>query len=31
MGAHSQIGIVAAASCEDYLKNVIKKHEFHKA
>jgi len=28
MGAHSQIGIVAAASCEDYLKNVIKKHEF---
>jgi uncharacterized protein (DUF1015 family) len=28
MGAHSQIGIVAAASCEDYLKTVIKKHEF---
>jgi uncharacterized protein (DUF1015 family) len=28
MGAHSQVGLVAAASCEDYLKNVIKKHEF---
>lgn len=28
MGAHSQIGLVAAASCEDYLKGVIKKHEF---
>ena len=27
MGAHSQIGLVAAASCEDYLKGVIKKHE----
>ena len=28
MGAHTQIGIVGAASCEDYLKGVIKKHEF---
>lgn len=28
MGSHSQIGLVAAASCEDYLKNIIKKHEF---
>ena len=28
MGAHSQIGLVAAASCEDYLNGVIKKHEF---
>jgi uncharacterized protein (DUF1015 family) len=28
MGKHSQIGLVAAASCEDYLKNIIKKHEF---
>jgi len=28
MGAHSQIGLVAAASCEDYLKGIIKKHEF---
>ncbi|HLP75859.1 MAG TPA: DUF1015 family protein [Candidatus Paceibacterota bacterium] len=28
MGQHSQIGLVAAASCEDYLKNIIKKHEF---
>jgi uncharacterized protein (DUF1015 family) len=28
MGAHSQIGLVAAASCEDYLKGTIKKHEF---
>ena len=27
MGSHSQIGLVAAASCEDYLKGVIKKHE----
>ena len=27
MGAHSQIGIVAVASCEDYLKGDIKKHE----
>ncbi len=28
MGKHSQIGLVAAASCEDYLNNIIKKHEF---
>lgn len=28
MGNHSQIGLVAAASCEDYLNEVIKKHEF---
>jgi uncharacterized protein (DUF1015 family) len=28
MGSHSQIGLVAAASCEDYLKGIIKKHEF---
>jgi uncharacterized protein (DUF1015 family) len=27
MGAHSQVGIVAVASCEDYLKSNIKKHE----
>lgn len=27
MGQHSQIGLVAAASCEEYLKNIIKKHE----
>ena len=27
LGGHSQVGIVAAASCEDYLQNVIKKHE----
>lgn len=27
MGAHSQVGLVAVASCEDYLKEVIKKHE----
>ncbi len=27
MGAHSQTGLVAAASCEDYLKGIIKKHE----
>jgi uncharacterized protein (DUF1015 family) len=27
MGQHSQVGIVAIASCEDYLKGVIKKHE----
>src|SRR5438309_1572515 len=26
MGKHSQVGWVAAASCEDYLKNIIKKH-----
>ena len=27
MGSHSQVGIVAAASCEDYLHGIIKKHE----
>jgi len=27
MGGHSQIGIVAAASCQDYLDGEIKKHE----
>ena len=28
MGGHTQLGLVAAASCEEYLKNIIKKHEF---
>jgi uncharacterized protein (DUF1015 family) len=28
MGSHSQVGLVAAASCQEYLDNVIKKHEF---
>jgi len=28
MGQHSQIGLVAASSCEEYLTGVIKKHEF---
>ncbi len=28
MGDHSQVGLVAAASCQDYLDSVIKKHEF---
>ncbi|MBC8097722.1 MAG: DUF1015 domain-containing protein [Akkermansiaceae bacterium] len=27
MGKHSQIGLVAVASCEEYLKGIIKKHE----
>ena len=27
MGRHAQIGLVAAASCEEYLANIIKKHE----
>jgi uncharacterized protein (DUF1015 family) len=27
MGQHSQVGLVAVASCQDYLDNVIKKHE----
>jgi uncharacterized protein (DUF1015 family) len=27
MGRHSQTGLVAAASCEDYLKGIVKKHE----
>jgi len=28
MGNHGQVGLVAAASCEDYLRGIIKKHEF---
>jgi uncharacterized protein (DUF1015 family) len=28
MGSHSQVGLVAAASCQDYLDGIIKKHEF---
>lgn len=28
MGGHSQVGLVAVASCEEYLSGVIKKHEF---
>ncbi|HEY9171664.1 MAG TPA: DUF1015 family protein [Verrucomicrobiae bacterium] len=28
MGPHSQVGLVATASCEEYLGGVIKKHEF---
>jgi uncharacterized protein (DUF1015 family) len=28
MGQHSQIGFVGASSCEDYLKDIVKKHEF---
>ncbi|MFO1488090.1 MAG: DUF1015 family protein [Verrucomicrobiota bacterium] len=27
MGQHAQVGLVAAASCEEYLQNIIKKHE----
>ena len=27
MGRHSQVGLVAAASCVDYLEGIIKKHE----
>jgi uncharacterized protein (DUF1015 family) len=27
MGKHSQIGLVAVASCEEYLRGVVKKHE----
>jgi uncharacterized protein (DUF1015 family) len=27
MGAHSQTGLVAAASCEEYLNGIIRKHE----
>ena len=27
MGQHAQTGLVAAASCEEYLRNIIKKHE----
>jgi uncharacterized protein (DUF1015 family) len=28
MGGHSQTGLVAAASCEEYLRGIIIKHEF---
>jgi uncharacterized protein (DUF1015 family) len=28
MGSHSQTGLVAAASCQDYRNGIIKKHEF---
>jgi uncharacterized protein (DUF1015 family) len=28
MGSHSQTGLVAVASCEDYLRGVVRKHEF---
>ncbi len=28
MGSHSQTGIVAVASCREYLEGIIKKHEF---
>jgi uncharacterized protein (DUF1015 family) len=28
MGRHTQLGLVAASSCEEYLSGVIKKHEF---
>jgi uncharacterized protein (DUF1015 family) len=28
MGAHTQVGLVAAASCEEYFNGIIKKHEF---
>ena len=28
MGRHTQVGLVAAASCEEYLDDTIKKHEF---
>jgi uncharacterized protein (DUF1015 family) len=28
MGQHAQVGLVAAASCEEYLTSIIKKHEF---
>ena len=27
MGAHTQVGLVAGASCEEYLRGAIKKHE----
>jgi uncharacterized protein (DUF1015 family) len=27
MGAHTQIGLVAAASCSDYVAGIVKKHE----
>jgi len=28
MGDHAQVGLVAASSCDEYNKNIIKKHEF---
>ena len=28
MGQHTQVGLVAAASCAEYLSGIIKKHEF---
>ncbi len=28
MGGHAQVGLVAAASCQEYLTDIIKKHEF---
>ena len=27
MGNHTQLGLVAAASCQEYIENIIKKHE----
>ena len=27
MGGHSQIGLVGLASCQEYLENIVKKHE----
>src|SRR5687767_8344809 len=27
MGSHTQLGLVAAASCQEYIDNIIKKHE----
>ena len=27
MGKHAQVGLVAVASCEEYLKGIVKKHE----
>lgn len=27
MGSHAQLGLVAAASCQEYLENIVKKHE----
>ena len=28
MGGHSQMGLVASSSCQEYLDGTIKKHEF---
>jgi uncharacterized protein (DUF1015 family) len=28
IGRHTQVGLVAAASCEEYLANIVRKHEF---